>query len=212
MERQHSKIGLGLTNAQLVKTSGYLSQANTIAQNLGAKPTNETLNSVSQVAGLVSQLPIPGVNVVAGVVAVAAQLLSSVFGGGPSTADQLRDMRTGNDILRSQIKTIDDQTAKINVALQSMQAALRQNGLAGWAEEMISLKFETDATAPLQQQLATKGRNLQVLIEIFNQTIRQTDDAIYGKKRAQNIVFYSLLALGVGSIIWYFMPEKANPN
>jgi chaperonin cofactor prefoldin len=123
----------------------------------------------------------------------------------------VRDLRNGNDILRSQIRTIDDQTAKINQALQRLQSVLQQNGLSGGlgdAQELISLQQEQSATEPLKQQLATKGRNLQVLIETFNKIITQTYDAIYGKKRAQSIVLYGLLAVGVGAVIYAIIPNK----
>jgi len=199
---------LGATKfATNVATVGsYTQSASNIAQNLGAKPTNATLNSVSSTLGTIAAVAaiIPGGQVVAGILGVAvgvATLLSSVFGGGPATGEQLKTLKNSNDILRGQIRTIDEQTVRINKALQTLQSSLQQNGLAGWKEDLIALSVEQSATPALEQQLADKGRRLQILIETLNVTVTNTYKAITTKNTGQKFILYGLVGLSAVAIM-----------
>lgn len=191
-------------------TIAQVQQANAIAQTLGIRPTNKTLNKVSEIAGLTKLVLPPGSAAVAAIVEVSAQILSSIFRGGPTKIEQLKMLRASNDQLRLQIRTIDDQIGKLNQALESLQFALQKNGLGfnGFlqskkkVQQMQSFKQEQQATEQLQQMLVDKGRDLQILIELFSASIQSTYDSIYGKTSAQNILLYSMLAVGVGSLVW----------
>lgn len=207
-----------VTAAKINTASSYAAAASQVSQTLGARPTNKTLNTVAQIAGIAALIPPPGVfSAAAGAVAVVAQVLSSVFRGGPTVAQQLNSIRQSNDQLRMQIRTIDEQTAKMNEVLETMRAGLQRNGFRGFSglftskkkrEQKQTIFNEAQSTEQLQNMLADKGRNLQVLIETFNVSLQNTYDAIYGRQQANNIVFYGLIVLGLAVGIYGLTNKK----
>lgn len=205
--------GLGDSNAiQTAQSITVLAQ--NVANKIGAKPTNDTLNAISgiaaQAAGIAAAFGPAGAPI-AGILAVvsgAAQVLSSVFAGGPSSAEMLQQTTGQNAALLVQIDAIDKQTDQVTSALVKLKQALNQNGFKGlsgigsWYNEVASSTINQSITPALQDQLAQKGKNLQALIEIFNATITDTYNAIYTKKNGQTLVFAGLLLLALGGVAY----------
>lgn len=214
--------GLGDTASALQTGQSLVALSQNVANKLGAKPTNQTLNEISsiaaQAAGVAAFLGPAGAPI-AGALAIvsgAAQVLSSVFGGGPSAADILQESGGQNAALLVQIDAIDKQTDKVTQALAQLKSVLNQNGFKGlrglgsWYDVATAGTINQSITPALAQQLADKGKNLQALIEIFNSTINETYKAIYTKKTGQSIVLASLLVLAIAGATWVTVSTLSN--
>lgn len=208
------KRTLGDAAATLSTTQSALTLASNVQDQSGQQPTNKTLNDISKVAGTVAGIAavIPGgqiVAAVAGVVAIAAKVLSGIFGGGPTSEQVLRSLNNSNDDLRAQINTIDSQISKVNDGLKSMYSALQANGfntrqLQGLGDifsDMQEVSLQQQANVSLQKILAQKGQQLQTLLQTYTSVVQQVSDAVTTKNTGSKVILWSmagLAALGLG--------------
>lgn len=210
------KRPLGDVATALTTTQQALTVASNAQNQTGQKPTNDTLNKISAAAGAVAAVAIyipppagPVVSAVAAVVSVAAKVLSGVFGGGPSSAQQLQSLNNTNDDLRAQIATIDDQTAKVKDGLTSMYNALQQNGfkvtpLNGIGDifsNVQELQLQSQANSSLREILAQKGQQLQSLLQTYVTVSQQVAAATATKSNGRQILLWGMLglaAIGLG--------------
>jgi hypothetical protein len=215
--------GLGDTASALQTGQSLVALSQNVANKLGAKPTNQTLNEISSITGQASAIiAATGIGApIAGALAIvsgAAQVLSSVFAGGPSSAEILQQSGGQNAALLVQIDAIDKQTDKVTQALMQLKSVLNQNGFKGlnglgsWYDVATAGTINQSITPALAQQLADKGKNLQALIEIFNSTINETYKAIYTKKTGQSIVLASLVVLAIAGATWVTVSTLSNKN
>lgn len=214
--------GLGDSDADLPGGVSTAATAANLVSNVqdqtGAKPTNKTLNEVSTVAYTVAAIAaaIPGgqvVAAVAGIIGVSAKILSGVFGNGAAIEAQVRALRGSNDDLYDQIRTIDDQTQKVNAALSQLNQVLSANGFATapLSGNLASdLEAEQALSTSLQKQLAQKGQKLQALIDTYTITMNQVYKAIQLRTLGRNIIFFSLGALALGGVTWYLVRDIEN--
>lgn len=225
--------GLGATTtATLTDIQAGVNLVSNVQDKAGTtQTTNKTLDDISKGAATVATIAaiIPGgqvVALVAGIVSVAAKVLSGVFGGGPTTEQQLRSLNNTNDDLRAQIQTIDDQIKKVTDGLNSMLSSLKANGFNVTAtvpdpltkigingmgnvliDSLVEVQTQTQAQAVLQKLLAQKGQQLQQLLQVYTTTVQQVYDALSIKNTGRNIVLWSLGGLALLGLTWYLISE-----
>jgi len=196
----------GSASGTLSTVQSALTLASNIQDKTGAQPTNKTLNDISKVSATIAGtvgVAIPIVGVVAGIVSVAAKILSGVFGGGIPSEEALRSLNNTNDDLRAQINTIDSQIGKVSDGLKSMYGALQANGfnvnqlngLGNIFSDMQEVQLQTAANASLQKILAQKGLQLQALLQSYTSVAQQVSDAVNTKNTGKQIVLWTLLGL-----------------
>lgn len=207
-----SHLGDFTTTASNIQAGAAL--VSTAQDAAGQRPTNDTLNKISAIAGTAAALTaeFPPAAIVLTIVSIAAKVLSGVFGGGPTTEQQLRSLNNTNDDLRAQIDTIDSQIAKVSDGLKSMYSALQANGfntsqLNGFGaiyDNLQETQLQAQANSSLQKILAQKGAQLQSLLQTYTSVVQQVDAAINTKTSGSQIILWTLLGLatlGLGAYV-----------